>query len=85
MPQHSRSARLISLPVCRAKLGVAAAFLPVLNYVLLKFSRHVAHQLVSAGYEVSMGISRVARSVQVSQRCVQHTHLHMTHAVARED
>ncbi|KAL0032391.1 hypothetical protein WJX79_009077 [Trebouxia sp. C0005] len=35
-----------------AKLGVAAAFLPVLNYVLLKFSRHVAHQLVSAGYEL---------------------------------
>lgn len=36
----------------RAKLGVAAAFLPVLNYVLLKFSRHVAHQLISSGYEV---------------------------------
>ena len=36
----------------RAKLGVAAALLPVLNYVLLKFSRHVAHQLVSSGYEV---------------------------------
>lgn len=36
----------------RAKLGVAAAFLPVLNYVLLKFSRHIAHQLVSSGYEV---------------------------------
>ncbi|KAL0034375.1 hypothetical protein WJX77_011722 [Trebouxia sp. C0004] len=35
-----------------AKFGVAAAFLPVLNYVLLKFSRHVAHQLVSAGYEL---------------------------------
>lgn len=40
------------LSVYRAKLGVAAAFLPVLNYVLLKFSRHVAHQLVSSGYEV---------------------------------
>ena len=49
------------MPVCRAILGVAAAFLPDLNYVLLKFSRHVAHQLVSAGYEVSKGISHVGK------------------------
>lgn len=44
--------------LCRAKLGMPAALLPVLNYVLLKFSRHVAHQLASSGYEVCLQLSQ---------------------------
>ncbi|KAL3132691.1 hypothetical protein ABBQ32_009204 [Trebouxia sp. C0010 RCD-2024] len=51
----------------RAKLGVAAAFLPVLNYVLLKFSRHIAHQLVSSGYESGKHVSASSSKAGASQ------------------
>ena len=39
-------------PCCRVRLGVTSALLPVINYALTKFSRHVAQALISAGFEV---------------------------------
>lgn len=39
-------------PCRRVRLGVTGALLPVLNYALTKFSRHVAQALISAGFEV---------------------------------
>ena len=61
--------------LCRTKLGVPAAFLPVLNYVLLKFSRHVAHQLVSAGYEVFVALHQTVLCCVYSRGDVDVLHL----------
>lgn len=39
----------------RLKLGEPAASLPLLHYVLLGFSHHVATAVAQAGYEVGLG------------------------------
>ncbi len=38
---------------CRLRLGDPVAFLPLLSFTLLKFSRHVARFILRNGYEVS--------------------------------
>lgn len=47
---------LMLLTVCclgRMRLGDPAAFLPVLHYCMVKFSRHVASEIAAGGFEVS--------------------------------
>jgi hypothetical protein len=38
--------------LCRAREGSPAAVLPVLHYVILGFSKHVARFIAEKGYEV---------------------------------
>jgi len=47
-------------------LGDPLASLPILNFALLKYSRHVAAYILSVGVEVSIGQATMQHTVPAS-------------------